>query len=56
MSQPQSPPPTPLGILQSEFTSLAEWVREKTLFDLIASIGFFKNYITGRCFRRWHKV
>ena len=42
--------------IQSEFTSLAEWVREKTLFDLISSIDFFKNYITGRCFRRWHKV
>lgn len=42
--------------IQSEFTSLAEWVREKTLFDLISSIDFFKNYLTGRSFRRWHKV
>lgn len=42
--------------VQAEFTSLSEWVREKTLFDLISSIGFFKNYLTGRCFRRWHKV
>lgn len=42
--------------VQAEFTSLAEWVREKTLFDLISSIGFFKNYLTGRSFRRWHKV
>ncbi len=42
--------------LQAEFISLAEWVREKTLFDLISSIGFFKNYLTGRAFRRWHKV
>jgi dynein heavy chain len=42
--------------IQSEFTSLAEWVREKTLFDLISNIDFFKNYLTGRSFRRWHKV
>ena len=42
--------------LQAEFTSLAEWVREKTLFDLISAIGFFRNYLTGRCFRRWLKV
>lgn len=42
--------------LQAEFTPLAEWVREKTLFDLISSIGFFRNYLTGRCFRRWLKV
>lgn len=41
---------------QAEFTPLAEWVREKTLFDLISSIGFFRNYLTGRCFRRWLKV
>ncbi len=41
---------------QAEFTSLAEWVREKTMFDLISSIGFFRNYLTGRAFRRWHKV
>lgn len=41
---------------QAEFTPLAEWVREKTLFDLISAIGFFRNYLTGRCFRRWLKV
>lgn len=41
---------------QAEFTPLAEWVRERTLFDLISCIGFFRNYLTGRCFRRWHKV
>lgn len=41
---------------QAEFTPLAEWVRERTLFDLISCVGFFRNYLTGRCFRRWHKV
>ncbi|KXZ55711.1 DHC8 protein [Gonium pectorale] len=42
--------------VQAEFTPLAEWVREKTLFDLISAIGFFRNYLTGRCFRRWLKA
>jgi len=41
--------------VQAEFTTLAEWVREKTLFDLISTIGFFKNYLPERSFRRWHK-
>lgn len=49
-------PASPSPSLQAEFTSLAEWVREKTMFDLISSIGFFKHYLTGRAFRRWHKV
>lgn len=40
----------------SEFYSLGEWVREKTMFELISSIGFYKNYIIGRAFRRWHKA
>lgn len=34
---------------------MAEWMREKTLFDLISSLSFFKNYLTGRSFSRWHK-
>ncbi|GLC47993.1 hypothetical protein PLESTB_000047400 [Pleodorina starrii] len=42
--------------VQAEFTPLSEWVREKTLFDLISAIGFFRNYLTGRCFRRWLKA
>eukprot|EP00201_Polytomella_parva_P020499 CAMPEP_0175042260 /NCGR_PEP_ID=MMETSP0052_2-20121109/2450_1 /TAXON_ID=51329 ORGANISM="Polytomella parva, Strain SAG 63-3" /NCGR_SAMPLE_ID=MMETSP0052_2 /ASSEMBLY_ACC=CAM_ASM_000194 /LENGTH=3805 /DNA_ID=CAMNT_0016305023 /DNA_START=33 /DNA_END=11446 /DNA_ORIENTATION=+ len=42
--------------VQAEFTTLAEWVREKTLFDVISSIGFFQNFLTGRCFRRWLKA
>jgi hypothetical protein len=42
--------------VQAEFTPLAEWVREKTLFDLLSSISFFKNYLIGKCFRKWHQV
>lgn len=42
--------------VQAEFVPLAEWVRQQSLFDTISAIGYFKNYITGRAFRRWHKV
>lgn len=42
--------------VQAEFVPLAAWVRQSSLFDLVSNIGFFKNYITGRAFRRWHKV
>jgi dynein heavy chain len=42
--------------VQAEFVPLASWVRQASLFDLVSNIGFFKNYITGRAFRRWHKA
>ena len=42
--------------LQAEFVGLAEWVRQASLFDLVSAIGFFRHYITGRAFRRWHQV
>jgi dynein heavy chain len=41
---------------QAEFTPLAQWTRHKVLFDLTTRIGYFRNYLTGRCFRRWLKV
>eukprot|EP00882_Tetradesmus_deserticola_P022115 GHRQ01024001.1.p1 GENE.GHRQ01024001.1~~GHRQ01024001.1.p1 ORF type:complete len:423 (+),score=129.38 GHRQ01024001.1:383-1651(+) len=41
--------------VQAEFVPLASWVRQASLFDLVSNIGFFKNYVTGRAFRRWHK-
>jgi dynein heavy chain len=41
---------------QAEFTPLAQWARHKALFDLTTRIGYFRNYLTGRCFRRWVKV
>lgn len=42
--------------VQAEFVPLAEWVRQQSLFDSVSAIGFYKNYITGRAFRRWHSV
>jgi dynein heavy chain len=41
---------------QAEFTPLADWVRERSMFDLIRQIGYFKKYLTGRAFSRWHQV
>jgi dynein heavy chain len=40
----------------ADFTPLAEWVHESTLFDAVSRIGFFKNYLTQRAFSRWHQV
>lgn len=42
--------------VQAEFVPLAEWVRQQSLFDSVSAIGFYKKYITGRAFRRWHSV
>ncbi|KAK9828903.1 hypothetical protein WJX72_002692 [[Myrmecia] bisecta] len=41
--------------MQSEFTPLGEWMRESALFSLLTKINYFKTYLIGRCFRRWHK-
>jgi hypothetical protein len=54
---PTRPPATlPLPSTKAEFTPLAEWVREAALFDAVSSIGFFRNYLTGRAIRAWHKA
>ena len=42
--------------VQSDFTPLGEWMREKTMFDLISKIKYFRTYLVGRCFRRWKQV
>jgi dynein heavy chain len=40
----------------SDFKPLAEWKRERTLFELIRNIAFFKHNIIGCAFRRWHRA
>ena len=40
----------------SESQSLAEWYREACLFKAISSIGFFKNYLTTKMFRKWKDI
>lgn len=44
------------GPLQAEFTPLDTWVRHSSLFDLLTNIGFYRNFLAGRAFKRWHKV
>lgn len=40
----------------SESQSLAEWYREACLFKAISSIGFFKNYLLTKMFRKWKDI
>lgn len=37
----------------SEFTSLPDWMRELTIFNVIRSINFFKYYRVIKIFRMW---
>ena len=41
---------------QSSFTSLGDWMKDEAMFNLISKIKYFRTYLIGRCFRRWHKV
>lgn len=40
----------------AEFIPLADWQRERTLFQLISNITFFKHNALSGCFTRWHKA
>ncbi|ORC87581.1 dynein heavy chain [Trypanosoma theileri] len=39
----------------SEVVSLAEWMRESSLFDVLRKIHFFKTYLVYKAFFRWYK-
>jgi dynein heavy chain len=42
---------------QSEFTPLAQWMRESSQYNVLSSIGTFKNYIVRKCYMAWmHNV
>ena len=40
----------------SESQSLAEWYREACLFKAISNIGFYKNFLVTKMFRRWKDI
>ena len=40
---------------QSEFTPLGEWMREKSIFNILTRLKFFKYYIVYKTFKIWHK-
>ncbi|SCU71914.1 Cytoplasmic dynein 2 heavy chain (DYNC2H1), putative [Trypanosoma equiperdum] len=39
----------------SEVVSLAEWMRESSLFDVLRKVHFFKTYLVYKAFFRWYK-
>ena len=41
--------------MQSEFTPLGEWMREKSIFNILTRLKFFKYYIVYKTFKIWHK-
>lgn len=40
----------------SEAQSLAEWYREACLFKAISNIGFYKNFLVTKMFRKWKDI
>ena len=40
----------------SETQSLAEWYREMCLFKAISSIGFFRNFLVTKMFKKWKDI
>lgn len=44
------------GMQQAAFKPLADWIREKSNFEMIRELGFFKTYLQRRAFGRWLKL
>jgi dynein heavy chain len=43
--------------VQTDFTPLSQWMRESSQFNVLSSIGTFKNYIVRKCYMAWmHNV
>ena len=41
----------------TSFTPLSQWMRESNQFNVLTSIGTFKNYLVRKCFQAWmHNV
>ena len=40
----------------SESKSLAEWYREACLFKAISNIGFYKNFLVTKMFKKWKDI
>ena len=37
----------------SQFISLADWMHQSTMFNILRSIRFFKHYLIAKMFRLW---
>ncbi|CAE8654731.1 unnamed protein product, partial [Polarella glacialis] len=38
----------------SEHTTLASWMHQTMIFTVLVSMSFFRNYLVGKAYRRWH--
>lgn len=38
---------------RSEFTPLGEWMREKSIFNVLTRMKFFKHYLVYKAFHSW---
>lgn len=46
-------PPKPTGAVPTEFLSLSDWMQQQTMFNVLTSMNFFKNYLIGKVFGLW---
>ena len=40
-------------MIQTEFIFTSDWMHEETLFNVLTSMNFFKNYLIGKVFSQW---
>lgn len=43
----------PNGAVPTEFLSLSDWMQQQTMFNVLTSMNFFKNYLIGKVFGLW---
>jgi len=41
-------------MIPTEFLFASDWMHEATLFNVLTSMKFFKNYLIGKVFNRWN--
>jgi hypothetical protein len=46
-------PVKPNGAVPTEFLSLSDWMQQQTMFNVLTSMNFFKNYLIGKVFGLW---
>jgi hypothetical protein len=38
---------------RAEFSPLGEWMREKSIFNVLTRMNFFKHYLVYKCYHSW---
>jgi len=41
---------------ETEFIPIGEWLRETSIYNLMRTLRFFKDYFSQKMFRIWRKV